>query len=227
MDVYADDTLVERLTLEGIEAAGSRLLQIDRFHPDDDEHIASLLCLFEIPMNATVLDVGCGVGETARLMHLARPDLKFVLSNVSQAQLDMCPDFPKVLAPAESLPVERGDVDHLMVTYALGHFDLPLFAQQAMRILPTGGRLFIFDLFNHQSEYYGALHGEPKECRLAEDLNYAERTIADVVETFRQHRLNMMFRMDCCDALPQIEALMPHPNTLDGSISAVLVFEKE
>lgn len=220
MDLYADDALVERLTMEGIEAAGSRLLQIDRFHPDDAEHIATLLCLFEIPPNATVLDVGCGVGETARLMHLARPDLKFVLSNVSQAQLDMCPDFPKVLASAESLPVERGDVDHMLVTYALGHFDLPLFAQQAMRILPTGGRLYVFDLFKHQSEIHD-------ECRLAEDLNYAERTIADVVETFRQHRMNMVFHMDCCDALPQIEALMPHTYTLDGSISAALVFEKE
>lgn len=220
MDLYADDALVERLTMEGIEAAGSRLLQIDRFHPDDAEHIATLLCLFEIPLNATVLDVGCGVGETARLMHLARPDLKFVLSNVSQSQLDMCPDFPKVLAPAESLPVERGDVDHLLVTYALGHFDLPLFAQQAMRILPTGGRLYVFDLFKHQSEIHD-------ECRLAEDLNYAERTIADVVETFRQHRMNMVFRIDCCEALPQIEALMPHTYTLDGSISAALVFEKE
>ena len=220
MDLYADDALVERLTMEGIEAAGSRLLQIDRFHPDDAEHIATLLCLFEIPPNATVLDVGCGVGETARLMHLARPDLKIVLSNVSQSQLDMCPDFPKVLAPAESLPVERGGVDHMMVTYALGHFDLPLFAQQAMRILPTGGRLYVFDLFKHQSEIHD-------ECRLAEDLNYAERTIADVVETFRQHRMNMVFHMDCCDALPQIEALMPHTYTLDGSISAALVFEKE
>ena len=220
MDLYADDALVERLTMEGIEAAGSRLLQIDRFDYDDAEHIATLLCLFEIPLNATVLDVGCGVGETARLMHAVRPDLKFVLSNVSQSQLDMCPDFPKVLAPAESLPVERGDVDHLLVTYALGHFDLPLFAQQAMRILPTGGRLYVFDLFKHQSEIHD-------ECRLAEDLNYAERTIADVVETFRQHRMNMVFRIDCCEALPQIEALMPHTYTLDGSISAALVFEKE
>lgn len=227
MDLYADDALVERLTLEGIAATGSRLLQIDRFHPDDAEHIASLLCLFEMPMNATVLDVGCGVGETARLMHAVRPDLKFVLSNVSQAQLDMCPDFPKVLASAESLPVARGDVDHMLVTYALGHFDLPLFAQQAMRILPTGGRLYVFDLFNHQSEFYGELSGGPKECHLAKDLNYAERTIADVVETFRQHRMNMVFRIDCYEALPQIEALMPHTYTLDGSISAALVFEKE
>jgi len=220
MDLYADDALVERLTLEGIAATGSRLLQIDRFHPDDAEHVASLLCLFEIPMNATVLDVGCGVGETARLMHAARPDLKFVLSNVSQAQLAMCPDFPKVLAPAESLPVARGDVDHMMVTYALGHFDLPRFAQQAMRILPTGGRLYVFDLFKHESEIYG-------DCHLADHLNYAERSIADVIETFRQHRLKMLMTYEVCDAPPQIEALMPKPYTLDGSISAAIVFEKE
>lgn len=218
MSVYADDILVERLTLEGIEAAGSRLLQIDRFDYDDAKHIAALLCLFEIPLNATVLDVGCGVGETARLMHAVRPDLKFVLSNVSQSQLDMCPDFPKVLAPAESLPVERGDVDHMMVTYALGHFDLPLFAQQAMRILPAGGRLFIFDLFRDSTA---------GECRLAKHLNYAERTAEDVIQTFEQHRFRSELRLDCCNALPPIKALMPRPYTLDGSISAVLVFEKE
>lgn len=215
---YYDDELVRQLTAEAIERTGSRLLQMHRFGLNDLEHTRALLEVFDFPQGAVVADIGCGVGDLALVMQAERPDLSFILVNPSQAQLDMCPErFAKVHAYGESLPFERGDVDALMVTYALGHFDLPLFAQQAMRILAPGQKLCIFDLFKQFDH---------DDCSLAEDLNYAECHVMEVIDTFRQHRFTFSHRRKAVTLPPATAALLPHPTTLNNTVSFALVFTR-
>lgn len=218
MSYYDDDQLVRQLTVEAIEQSGSRLLQMHRLGDSDLEHTRALLNLFDFPQGAVVADIGCGVGDLALVMQAERTDLDFVLVNPSLAQLQMCPErFLKILATAENLPIERGDVDALMVTYALGHMDLPLFAQQAMRILAPGQKLCIFDLFKQFDH---------DDCSLAEDLNYAERHVMEVIDTFRQHRFTFSHRRKAVTLPPATAAMLPHPTTLDNTVSFALVFTR-
>lgn len=215
---YYDDELVRQLTAEAIERTGSRLLQMHRIGENDLEHTRALLNLFDFPQGARIADIGCGVGDLALTMQAERPDLNFVLVNPSLAQLRMCPDdFAKVLACGESLPFERGDVDALMVTYALGHMDLVQFALQAMRILAPGQKLCIFDLFKLDAS---------QPCQLAEDLNYAERTLYGVLQAFDHHRFDAT-AMQTATHLPEATAaLLPNPNTLDNTFSVALVLTR-
>lgn len=215
---YYDDELVRQLTAEAIERTGSRLLQMHRIGDNDLEHTRALLNLFDFPQGARIADIGCGVGDLALVMQSERPDLDFVLVNPSLAQLHMCPErFLRIQASGEHLPLERGDVDTLMATYALGHMDLAEFAQQAMRILAPGQKLCIFDLFKLDAS---------APCRLAEDLNYAERTLYSVLQTFDQHRFEAT-AMQTATHLPEATAaLLPNPNTLDNTFSVALVFTR-
>lgn len=215
---YYDDGLVRQLTTDAIALTGTRLLQLHRFGDSDLGHARALLDLFDPALNARIADIGCGVGEMARLMKAERPDLEFLLVNPSQAQLDMCPEqFATLCAEAEKLPIERGEVDALMVNYALGHIDLPRFAQQAMRILAPGQKLYVYDLF------VGSILDD---CKLASDLNYAERSVADVIGAFDQHHFTYRFSL-FTDHLPDaIAAVLPSPDSLANTVSCALVFER-
>lgn len=145
MNPYADDALVERLTRE-VMARGKRLFQIHRLAASDSDHVAALLAMFEPPKGATVLDLGCGIGEVARLMQLQRPDLRFILLNISPAQLGMCPDLPRVAGDMNRIPLAPASVDCVMIVYALGHGDMANTLRDVARVLRRGGTLFIYDL---------------------------------------------------------------------------------
>ena len=126
---------------------GWRLLQPFRFAKTDEDHIAFLLEVAGFPQGARVLDVGCGVGECARLMKLARPDLSFTLLNFSEAQLADCPDgFETILADAHSLPFEAGAFDAVMFNAALGNMDCMVALAEASRVLKPEGVLFLNEL---------------------------------------------------------------------------------
>lgn len=128
-------------------ARGLRLLQPFRFAETDAKHIEVLLAAADFPAGARVLDVGCGVGRCAELMHEARPDLSFVLLNFSQAQLADCPErFETHLADAHALPFEEASFDAVMFNAALGNMDAKVALAEATRVLKPGGVLFLNEL---------------------------------------------------------------------------------
>jgi ubiquinone/menaquinone biosynthesis C-methylase UbiE len=127
-------------------AAGMRVLQLFRCG-DEAAHVTRLLELMNPPADACVVDVGCGVGEVARLMLEARPDLGFILLNLSAYQLELCPEaMTRVQADLHDMPIMDGCADVVMVNYTLGYADLDRFMAQAARVLKPGGVLFIYDL---------------------------------------------------------------------------------
>jgi SAM-dependent methyltransferase len=147
-----DDDAVGKLTIEAIEKAGP-VMQTHKFSPDDREHVVRLLSMFSPPANARVLDAGCGVGIVAALMHTARPDLEFVLLNVSPAQLAMCPpDMERIAADFHEIPLPSESADAVMVNYALGYALLEKVFEEFSRVLRPGGVLFIYDLAADDSD---------------------------------------------------------------------------
>lgn len=130
-----------------IVARGWKLLQPFRYGHDDEAHIRLLLNVADFPHGAKVLDVGCGVGECAKMMQAQRPDLNFVLLNFSSAQLADCPDgFETVEADAHRLPFEEGEFDAVMFNASLGNMDCMVALAEAGRVLRPGGILFLNEL---------------------------------------------------------------------------------
>jgi SAM-dependent methyltransferase len=133
---------------EAAHASGFRLLQGHRFAATDTGHVSVLLGYMDPPQGATVLDIGCGFGEVARLMREERPDLAFILLNRNAVQMRYAPrgeGFQAVLADMHALPMADASVDGAMFNYALCHADQPVALAEAARVVRPGGFLFIFD----------------------------------------------------------------------------------
>ncbi len=134
---------------EPVLAAGHRILQTHKYADTDAGHVAYLLGLFRLPHGARVLDAGCGVGEVARLMSQLRPDLSFVLMNLSMLQLSHCPVGPQymhALDDCHSCLLRDGSVDAVMFSSALCQMDIPVALAEARRVLSSGGILLVNDM---------------------------------------------------------------------------------
>lgn len=139
--------LVNQKTHEVLEL-GYRVLHASLFADDEQSHVDYLLKHMDIPHGATVLDAGCGVGEVAKLIQVRRPDLKFVLLNISDVQLAECPDgMEKVLGNFNFLPLADKSVDYVMFHYSLCHSaNWVTTLREARRVLRDGGHMFINDM---------------------------------------------------------------------------------
>ncbi|VTU38231.1 Dimethylglycine N-methyltransferase [Variovorax sp. PBS-H4] len=142
-----DQPVVDQAT-ERVLASGIRVFNGALFGDTEAEHVAVLLEALDPPEGAMVLDAGCGVGEMARLMHEARPDLQFLLVNTSEVQLAHCPEhFDRLHADFHELPVLDGVADVVVFSYALCQSgDFPRVLREAFRMLKPGGVLFINDM---------------------------------------------------------------------------------
>mgnify|MGYP003651393971 CR=1 FL=1 len=143
MNAYSNDSVVADMTRKIVDG-GARVFQIFQRGSEAD-HIRFLLDEFN-PPSGTVLDIGCGVGEVARVMKEMRSDLDFILLNISQAQLDMCPPFRKICADAADIPLPDESVDAVMACYVLGHLDHDTALREMRRVIRPGGVLFVADM---------------------------------------------------------------------------------
>lgn len=165
---------------------GWKLLQPYRYGETDEAHAQYLLEIARFPVGARVLDVGCGVGECARLMHEIRPDLRFTLLNFSAEQLKDCPaTFEQVLADAHAIPYLPGAFDAVMFNHALGNMHIGQAFAEAVMVLRTGGVMLVNEIERtagdgahmHKMLAYEAIDGKSFE-RLA-----AEFGLVDCVHT--------------------------------------------
>lgn len=134
---------------EAVLAAGHRILQTHKYADTDAGHVGYLLDRFDLPQGALVLDAGCGVGEVARLMSERRPDLAFILMNLSMLQLSHCPvgkQFMHALDDCHDCLLRDGAVDAVMFSSALCQMDIPVALAEARRVMAPGGVLLVNDM---------------------------------------------------------------------------------
>lgn len=140
--------MVEHETVAQV-VAGHRILQTHRYAERDDDHVRILLHALAPPADALVLDAGCGIGEVSLLMSTVRPDLQFILANISPYQLSLCPAGPQFrLMPADchALPLPDSSVDCAMFSSALCQMDIGVALREAWRVLKPGGILLVNDM---------------------------------------------------------------------------------
>lgn len=130
-------------------ASGHRVLQTHRFASTDIDQVKYLLDLMNPIEGGIVLDAGCGVGEVSRIMSQLRPDLKFILLNISEHQLAHCPTGPQfihVLGDCHSMKFADECVDAIMYSSTLCQLDTEVALKEAYRVLKIGGVLLINDM---------------------------------------------------------------------------------
>lgn len=133
---------------------GDRILQTHWYADTDEGQADYLLATLNPPLNAVVLDNGCGIGEICRLFAKKRPDLQFVMTNISQYQLDFCPDGVKICCDSHELKLPSDCVDAVMLSSTLCQLDAQVALDECYRVLVDGGILLINDMvrFNNNTE---------------------------------------------------------------------------
>ena len=145
---------VEMATVHCV-TAGQRVLQTHFYANDERGQVAYLLEQMQPPQGAIVLDAGCGIGEVSRLMAEMRPDLAFVLANISPYQLSLCPDgkqFMPLLTDCHALDINDGTIDAVMYSSALCQLDETVALAEAARVLKEGGILLINDMARERDD---------------------------------------------------------------------------
>ena len=157
----ADVDLIDQST-KLMVANGHFILQAHRFAKDDVSHAVRLLNWAELPPSARVVDLGCGTGAIPFIWSQMRPDCEFTLVNISQYQLDCCPDFGvKINAPMETVPVDDGVFDAATCCFAIGHTEHDETFAEMARIVRRGGVVFVYDMVR-----------DSRDGHCLEDLNY-------------------------------------------------------
>jgi SAM-dependent methyltransferase len=134
---------------QALMATGVRVFQGARLADTEAGHVSELLRLMAPSQGAVIADVGCGIGEVARLMRRERPDLFFALVNKNRLQLSLGPlksrGFWPVLCDMHDIPLFDARVNGCMFLYSLCHADFPVALAEAARITKPGGFLFVYD----------------------------------------------------------------------------------
>lgn len=147
---------------------GFRILQTYRFAKDDAAHVNKLLGWMSPVHGARVIDMGCGMGEVARLMMQDRPDLEFSLANLSSRQLEFCPpNADLVQCDFRSVPRKSGSYDCATFMFAIGHEEVAEGLKEAFRLLKDDGELFIVDMARISGD--GAYMAQAVEYRVLEE----------------------------------------------------------
>uniref|UniRef100_A0A8C8RDN5 Methyltransferase type 11 domain-containing protein n=1 Tax=Pelusios castaneus TaxID=367368 RepID=A0A8C8RDN5_9SAUR len=174
-----------------------------------------------------VVDVGCGSGQSTRV--LAARFEKVVGTDISEAQIEeakQAASFPNVsyqVCPAEELPFEDGSVD-LITSFAAAHwFDIPRFMKEVDRVLKPRGCVAL-------STYSANLSIHYKDCseRLTEifteiwDLlfKYADEKVKIVIAEYKEVFESLPFQ----DKQRVTQILDKIPMTVSGVIGFIRTF---
>lgn len=136
---------INAATPEVVGRLGHRVLHGALLADTEAEHVRTLADLMDLPHGGLVADLGCGIGEVARLMGADRPDLRWVQVNLSDAQIRQA-DGARVVADFHALPLADASVDAVLFLFSICHGDLAAALREAARITRPGGTCFIFDL---------------------------------------------------------------------------------
>ena len=132
---------------------GDKILQTHWYADTDQGQADYLLATLNPQLNAVVLDNGCGIGEICRLFAKKRPDLRFVMTNISEYQLSFCPDGIKICCDSHQLKLPSDCIDAVMMSSTLCQLDAQVALDECYRVMVDGGVLLINDMVrNNQNK---------------------------------------------------------------------------
>lgn len=153
------ETLRSALPLDtDSESLHSTLAAIDAFHSGGREATQELLDEMSIPRDARVLDIGCGLGGTARLLALEY--------EVRVTAVDLCEEYCAAAemltqrlgledrvtflqGSATALPVDSGGFDLAISEHVQMNVpDKECYLQEVRRVLGPDGRFAFFEIFS-------------------------------------------------------------------------------
>jgi len=125
------------------------------FRPGGLELTARAMARAGLGVSATVLDIGCGAGDSVRYLRSIGIDAIGVDSSALPAEAN-CRElsaFERIIAPAESLPFPDSAVDGVLAECSLSLIvDRERALAECARVLKFGGRMMISDLYARNPE---------------------------------------------------------------------------
>jgi ubiquinone/menaquinone biosynthesis C-methylase UbiE len=120
------------------------------------QHVQLLLKFFEPFADKRVLDVGCGKGRFARVLHERHPETEIWGLDISEEMLRFVPAGIHTRAgPMTELPFADSTFDCVYATESLEHaVDTGRAVAEMCRVLKPGGKLVIID---KNAEHWGKL----------------------------------------------------------------------
>lgn len=164
---YTRDGLLERIdaALEALGVTGSDpgdLKPLDEFHTGGIKATEALLEQLEISPATRVLDIGAGIGGTARHVHgrfgahVAAVDLTpayVEVGKVLNARAGIGDGVSMMQGSALDLPLAAGSVDlALMFHVGMNIEDKPALMAEVARVLKPGGHFALFDVMQDGSD---------------------------------------------------------------------------
>jgi len=125
-------------------------------------HVQLLMEHFGDLNGKRVLDVGCGKGRFARVLHEQYPQSKIVAFDLAEAMLQYVPSGVHACAGSmTALPFLTESFDHAYATESLEHaVDIDAAVAEMCRVVKPGGRIAIID---KNAEQWGKLPTPPWE----------------------------------------------------------------
>jgi ubiquinone/menaquinone biosynthesis C-methylase UbiE len=119
-------------------------------------HVQLLLEHFGDLNGKRVLDVGCGKGRFARVLHQRYPNSSIAAFDLAQAMLKFVPAGVSVCAGSmTALPFRSASIDCAYATESLEHaVDIDAAVAEMCRVVKPGGRIAIID---KNAEHWGKL----------------------------------------------------------------------
>ena len=165
---------------------GVKIAQAFRFADNDEDHVERLAKWADLPPFASVVDMGSGTGEVARLWQAKRTDLHFCLVNLSQYQIDIVPHlFRWHCCDMLNVPEADNFFDAAICCFAIGHTDKERAFKEMSRLVRPGGVVFVYDMIR--------LSGDNE--RMA-DLSYTVGSREDMESAASSAGLDLDFYME-------------------------------
>jgi len=180
-----------------------RVASGETMHPGGPQLTRRLLELCDLPFDARILDLGCGAGAT--VSGLVKAGFEYTLGLdrleilLSKGQ-DQHPQAPLACGLGGLLPIANDQLDAILVECslaAMANFEQVI--KEIQRVLRSGGKLAVSDLYARKPEGIPALQALPLSSGLAQVLSHPE-----LINSLQHHGFKTLVWEDHSESLKEM-----------------------